>query len=65
MCYVKRIFWDAEDECVQFHPRESAYVNCHPHVLHIWRPIGVLFPGPDPEMVGPSQCSDPVLKPTA
>ena len=51
MCYVKRLFWDAEDECVQFHPRESEYVNRHPNVLHLWRPIGVEFPRPELEMV--------------
>lgn len=53
MCFVKRQFWDAEDEVVQFHPKESEYVNCHPHTLHLWRPIGVTFPMPPAEMVGP------------
>lgn len=55
MCYVKRLCWDAEDEVVQFHPKESEYVNCHPNVLHLWKPIGVEFPTPDPSMVGPRQ----------
>lgn len=54
MCYIKRLCWDAEDEVVQFHPKESEYVNCHPNVLHLWKPIGVVFPTPNPEMVGPS-----------
>lgn len=54
MCFVKRTFWDAEDEVVQFHPKESEYVNCHPHTLHLWKPIGVVFPTPNPEMVGPA-----------
>jgi len=46
MCYVKRLFWDAEDVVMQLHPRESAYVNCHPHVLHLWRPISAEIPTP-------------------
>ena len=53
MCYVKGMFWDAEDAVVQIHPPESSYVNCHPSVLHLWRPIGVVLPLPDPMMVGP------------
>lgn len=53
MSYVKRLCWDAEDVVIQYHPRESEYVNCHPHVLHLWRPIGVTLPTPDREMVGP------------
>lgn len=54
MCFAKRAFWDAEDEVVQFHPKESEYVNCHPHTLHLWRAIGIEFPRPPAEMVGPA-----------
>lgn len=53
MSHVKRIFWDAEDECVQFHPKESEYVNCHPNCLHIWRPVSGVLVTPDPLLVGP------------
>jgi hypothetical protein len=53
MVYVKRILWDVEDVVVQFHPRESEYVNCHPHVLHLWRPKHVEIPTPPPILVGP------------
>ncbi len=53
MCYVKRLCWDAEDIVMQLHPRESEYVNCHPHVLHLWRPIGTAIPTPPAWMVGP------------
>lgn len=55
MSYVKRLYWDAEDVVIQFHPRESEYVNCHPHVLHLWRPTNQEIPTPDPLMVGPRQ----------
>ena len=53
MAHEKDLFWDDEDEVVQYHPRRSEYVNLHPHVLHLWRPIGVTIPRPDPGLVGP------------
>lgn len=53
MSYVKRLCWDAEDVVVQFHPRESEYVNCHPHVLHLWRHRTKEFPTPPAILVGP------------
>lgn len=53
MCFVKRLCWDAEDVVVQFHPRESEYVNCHPHVLHLWRSRTQPIPTPPSILVGP------------
>lgn len=53
MSYVKRMFWDGDDVVMQLHPRESQYVNCHPHVLHLWRPTAVQIPEPPFEFVGP------------
>lgn len=41
MCFVKDLFWDPEEAVVQFHPPQSQYVNNHPHVLHLWKPIGL------------------------
>lgn len=38
MCYVKKVFFEDEDLCLQFHPRKSQYVNAHEHCLHIWKP---------------------------
>lgn len=52
MCYVKRICWDAEDVVMQLHPRESEYVNNHPCVLHLWRPLDATIPEPPSLMVG-------------
>lgn len=52
MSLVKSLFWDDEDVVIQYHPRRSEYVNQHPHVLHLWRPIGVELPTPDPGLVG-------------
>ena len=55
MCFVKDLFWD-DDECVvQFHPPRSAYVNCHPYTLHLWRPTRYRdkMPMPPSILVGP------------
>ena len=45
MCRVKDVFFEAEEEAVQLHPRESEYVHSVgpkaaplENVLHIWRP---------------------------
>lgn len=38
MCIMKEIFFDDEEECFEYHPKKSEYVNIHPHCLHIWRP---------------------------
>jgi hypothetical protein len=53
MCALKALFWDAEDCVVQYHPPLSKYVDCHPFVLHLWRPRWVELPQPDPILVGP------------
>ena len=39
MCVMKDIFFEEEEECFEYHPKKSEYVNIHPHCLHIWRPI--------------------------
>jgi hypothetical protein len=53
MCFVKDLFW-REDECVvQYHPPKANHVNCHPHCLHLWRPLNAKIPMPPAEFVGP------------
>ena len=52
MCQIKSLFWDAEDVVMQLHPKRSDYINNHPHVLHLWRPIGQTIPTPDYSLVG-------------
>ena len=37
MCVIKDLFWDDEDEVIQYHPKKSEYVNMHKNVLHLWR----------------------------
>lgn len=46
MCYVKRQFWQPEETVVEYHPPRSRYVNNHPYVLHLFRPLAIEFPMP-------------------
>jgi len=39
MAAIKDMFFLPEEECVQFHPKHSEYVNLHEFCLHIWRPV--------------------------
>lgn len=52
MCKIKDIFWDEEDAVVQYHPKKSEYVNRHPNVLHLWRPVVQKLPTPPKILVG-------------
>lgn len=42
MAKIKDVFFQDEEECVQFHPKKSQYVNLMEHCLHIWRFKGEL-----------------------
>lgn len=53
MNYVKDLFWGEEDTVVQFHPKKSEYVNYHPYVLHLWRPVGKNLELPPSILIGP------------
>lgn len=53
MCFVKDLFWDPEELVVQYHPRKSEYVKCHPFVLHLWRPEIAYIISPPTELIGP------------
>lgn len=46
MSWVKNLFFLPDELAVEFHPPHSRYVNCHPHCLHLWRPVGVEIPMP-------------------
>jgi hypothetical protein len=52
MAFVKDLCWDDEDVVMQLHPRRSEYVNQHPHVLHLWRPLFTAIPEPPSHYVG-------------
>lgn len=51
MCFVKDLVWEEEECVIQYHPPKSNYKNVHPHVLHLWRPIGQEIPMPPLELV--------------
>lgn len=51
MCWVKELFFEDEECVIQYHPPRSQYVNCHPNVLHLWRPTVTPIPMPPKECV--------------
>lgn len=46
MCHAKDAFWNENEWVIQYHPAGTAYVNVHPHTLHLWKPVGLEFPKP-------------------
>lgn len=52
MCRMKDIFWNKDECCVEYHPKEEDYVNNHPYCLHIWRPTEEVIPTPPTLLVG-------------
>lgn len=52
LCWIKDLFWEDEEEVIQYHPKKSEYVNNHPNVLHLWRPQKERIPTPPSLMVG-------------
>lgn len=52
MCMMKDVFWNKDEVCVQYHPREEDYVNNHQHCLHIWKPTEQELPTPPSILVG-------------
>jgi hypothetical protein len=58
MALVKDLFFDQHETVVQFHPAATAYVNCHPHCLHLWRCQDRPMPCPPGWMVAPPLSPD-------
>lgn len=52
MCFIKDLFWDAEDCVIQFHPPKSEYVNVAKNVLHLWRKVGTNPETPPKILIG-------------
>lgn len=52
MCKIKHLFWTEDEMVIQYHPAKGDYVNCHPHCLHLWRPINLDVPRPPGILVG-------------
>lgn len=51
MCWVKSLFFFADEVAMQLHPVEE-YINNHPYCLHLWRPIEDIIPMPPSILVG-------------
>lgn len=51
MCEIKDMFFYDDEECVEYHPRKSQYVNVMPYCLHIWRRQDGGIPKPPMYMV--------------
>lgn len=51
MCWIKDLFFEADETVIQYHPRKDDYVNCHEYCLHMWRPQNVELPAPPLEMI--------------
>jgi len=58
MAFVKDLCWSEDEAVVQYHPPKADYVNWHPHVLHLWKPVGVELPRPPSLAVGPKPGED-------
>ena len=44
--FVKDVFWQDDETVMQLHVPKANHINNHPHVLHLWRPIGIEIPLP-------------------
>lgn len=52
MCFIKDLFWDAEETVMQLHSPRSKWTSNHPHCLHMWRPLEQEIPLPPDITVG-------------
>lgn len=48
---IKRMFFKEDETVMQLHVPPSRHINCHPHVLHLWRPHEGAIPLPPEWMV--------------
>jgi hypothetical protein len=55
MCFIKDMFFEAEEVAMQLHPKKSEYVNHMPFCLHLWSPRWDNIPTPPKNFVGPSK----------
>lgn len=46
MCRVKKIFFNDDEACIEYHPAKDNYVNLHPYCLHMWKPQNIEIPTP-------------------
>ena len=53
MCFIKQLFFGKDETVIQYHPKESEYINCHPYCLHLWKKQGQEYELPPSFMIGP------------
>ncbi len=53
MCFIKQLFWGKDETVIQFHPKESEYINFNPNVLHMWKKQDQEYDLPPWWMIGP------------
>ena len=53
MCELKEIFFAPDETVVQFHARQSEYINYHQHCLHLWKKQDSRYDLPPGWMVAP------------
>lgn len=51
MEHIFRLFFREEETAMQLHVPKTEHINCHPYVLHLWRPQGLAIPRPPSIMV--------------
>jgi hypothetical protein len=52
MHWIKNLFFDPEETVVQFHPKESQYVNRCKNCLHMFKPQNYEIQLPPRELIG-------------
>lgn len=52
MCFVKNLVWGQDVTVIQFHPKQSEYVNKHKYCLHMWKKSGIEYELPPSILVG-------------
>lgn len=48
MAFVKKLFWAGDEAVVEYHVPAKQHVNNHEYCLHLWKPVGVDIPLPNP-----------------
>jgi hypothetical protein len=51
MEFIKRKFFEDNETVMQLHVPISDHINCHPHTLHLWRPLNQEIPRPPADFV--------------
>lgn len=51
MCKIKDVCFGKDEVVLQYHPKESEYVNIKTNCLHMWKPQDVEIPTPPIEFV--------------